>query len=644
MRLLKSKSTNACSYYMIESYRDEKGISRSRKVESLGTAKSIMEKYNVTDPEAWCLEYIAKKNAELTAIKATTQRKMTVSFSENKAKPDNSQMYNAGYLILDAIYHRLGFSNIAAELQAKHPHITGFSIDNVLRTLLFGRIINPSSKRRLANKEQQKFVGLNDVELQHIYRTMDIICKEQTLFQHRLYQYSSQAIKRDVGCIYYDCTNFYSEIEQEDIDVKQKSSTWYEQHTLRKYGKSKENRPNPIVQMGLFMDGNGMPLSFCIEPGNTNEQTTLIPLEKETIKDFNKSDIIVCTDCGLSSAANKKFNNVDESNNILVKNGLLGKRKFITVQSLKKSTEFIKKWAIDASGWSYSKYDAKTRSRTIVSDFNLNDIDDTNYSELYNTVFFKERTIVEQEIDQRLIVTFSIKYQEYLRNLRGNKIKRAEKMIANGTCNKESANSPKKFLKTEFATSAGEVATKQITVIDTDLIESDAAFDGFYAVTTNIVQDEMSASEISCINSRRWEIEECFRIMKSDLVARPFFHNKDSRIIAHFLTCFSALVICRAVEFELNKYRKSNTKYPYSSFTMTELLDALKEISVYEINEGKGYIPTYKNSEIITDLLELFDMTTLSKEIVFHDNMKKIFKNVCKAPKMIKKQVTKKSS
>lgn len=635
MRLLRSKSANACSYYMIESYRDEKGLSKTRKVENLGTAKSIMEKYHVDDPEQWCKEYIAKKNEELKLIKNASTRTVKVEFKEDNLKASESSIYNAGSLILDAVYHSFGINNICDEIQSRHPHIKGFSLDNVLKNILFGRIISPSSKLGIVNSVQHKFINTENVDTQHLYRAMDLLVEENDLIQNRLYYYSTQSFSRNVNNIYYDCTNFFTEIEQEDCTIKDKSDEWYTEHTLRKYGKSKENRPNPIVQMGLFMDGNGIPLSFCINPGNTNEQQTMIPLEKKMLNDFSNSDVIVCTDCGLSSYPNRKFNNLTEDNPC-VKLGLVGSRHYICTQSIKKLTTNLKEWALDTKGWSYRKFDAQKQKEVLVTNIDISTIDNDKEN-FYEVIFFKERTTAEKQLDERLIVTFSLKYRDYLRSLRDRKIDRAEKMIRSGSYTAENPNNPRSLIETTYSTENGEVANKISASIDTDKIAKDALFDGFYAISTNLNAKEYPVQKITAINSRRWEIEECFRIMKTSLKSRPFYHNKDSRIKAHFLTCFLALVLCRGIEQKLATYAKTqDLAYPYSMHTMDDILYALRSLNVICIGDGKGYLPDYKDSNVITDLLEAFNLKELSHEIVMKDNIKKILKRIKESPKMIK--------
>lgn len=635
MRITRTGKPDNYYYYIIEDYRDENGYRRTRTVESLGCAKVIRETYNVDDAEAWCKAYVAKKNQELQLTKVDNKREITLKLREDLPKNAKSSIFNIGYLILEKLYYSFGLSNICDEIMKAHPHVTGFDLNDVLKTLIFGRIIYPSSKLALVSDYQHRFLEDSEIELQHVYRTMDLLCDNSTLIQNRLYQYSSETCNRDVTRLYYDCTNFYTEKELEDCDVSDMSEDWYDEHTLRKYGKSKENRPNPIVQMGLFMDGNGMPLGVCINPGNTNEQETMIPLEREIIKNFNTKDIIVCTDCGLSGEKNRKFNNLDDDST-LVKLGLSGKRRFICTQSVKKLKEFLKNWVKDKKDWSYTEYDKDGKHR-IIKGFNLESLENPEiYAKHYNTVFFKERTTAEKGLDSRLVATFSLKYRDYMKALRERKIKRASKMIENGSYANESERSPRSLIKKTYTTKQGEEANCKKAIIDEEKISADEQFDGLYAMTTNIFCDEMPVSQIAAISSRRWEIEECFRIMKTELDARPFYHSKDQRIISHFLTCFIALLLIRGIEQKLTEDDNNELHYPEGKYTVSDILKVLRTLQVISVDGGAGYQPDYNDSELVTDLLNRFDLKEFSRMVVMKDTMKKILKKIKASPKMIK--------
>ena len=627
------KSKNAVSYYLCESFRNEKGQTRNRVVEALGNAEYIKNTYKVDDPKAWCTAYAKQKTEEAKKAALAANRKVTVEFSENAPKAEDSIIFNAGYLFLESLYHSFGLSNICEEIKLKHPHIKGFNLDQVLKTLLFGRIIEPSSKLGLAEHIQSRFLESHEIQIQHIYRAMDLLEQHQDLIQKRLFQYTDRALgSRKVSRLYYDCTNFYTEKESEDCDVKGKDAQWHKEHTLRKYGFSKEHRPNPIVQMGLFMDGDGIPLGFCINPGNTNEQVTIRPLEKQLIKNFSDTDIIVCTDAGLASDDMRRFNNITEDDT-LSQFGLRGKRHYICVQSIKKLKEIHKEWALDTKGWCYQRREQNLTET--VRNFDLESINDANRHLFADVIFFKERTTAENGLDQRLIATYSLKYRDYSENLRASKVKRAQKLIDRGTYNKESETSPKVYLKTTHKTRKGEEADICHAEINTEKVNEDSRYDGFYCIATNLFKEECSVREIAAIQDRRWEIEECFRIMKTELRSRPFYHNKDSRIKAHFLTCFTALLLIRGLERKVAEHCTDNARYPDGKYTVSEILRALRSLNLISIAEGKAYIPDYRNSELISDLLDIFELNKFRNQIVMKDELKKILKKIKTSPEMI---------
>jgi len=631
MYISKSGSKNSLSFYLCESYRKENGKNSSRIVESLGTVQEIMERYHVNDAATWCKEYCKKKNAQAAQLKAKSERKITIELSEVNDKDSDSRIYNAGVLILDKLYHEFGLSNICHEIQAKYTHVRGYKLDHVLKIMLYGRIIEPSSKRWLSLNVQQQFIDNSEVQLQHIYRAMDHLEKHSDLIQDRLYYYTNQAIGRNVNRLYYDCTNFFTEIERADSDVEGRDEYWCGNHTLRMFGLSKEHRPNPIVQMGLFMDGDGMPLGMCINPGNTNETKTMKPLEEKLVKNFSKTDLVVCTDAALASYENRKLNNVTKDDPAVPFN-LKGQRHFIYVQPIKKVSASLQSWALDHKGWSYREKSGKG-SKT-VTDFDLDTITEENYSKYHDITFYKERTSVDHEVEQRLIVSFSLAYKEYMRALRNNKIKRASAMIANGTYKRQSESSPRSLIKEINSTQSGEIATAKDAEIDHEKIEQDEKYDGFYCLTTNLFKDECSIHQIVAIGARRWEIEECFRIMKSDLQARPFFHNKDNRIIAHFMICFMALLLVRGIEHKISSHVGPHERYPDGKYTVSEILNALRTIRLISLKGGQGYQPDYKNSEVISTLLEVFDLKELSKEVIMKDTLRKIFKRNKISPEM----------
>lgn len=570
MRLSISKSKNSTSLYVIKSTY-ENGKHSSKIVEKLGTVSELSKKLNGQDPIEWANKYIEELN------KKEKEEKLDVLVKYSPSKliaKDEQRSFNGGYLFLQQIYYQLGLHKICKTISEKYK-IT-YDLNSVLSRLIYGRIIFPSSK--LATYQlSTRLIEQPDFNLQHVYRALEVVAKEADLIQSALYKNSLKISKRNTGVLYYDCTNYFFEIEQED--------------GKKQYGYSKEHRPNPIVQMGLFMDGDGIPLAFSINKGNTNEQLTLKPLEKKILSDFDLSRFIVCTDAGLASESNRRFND---------KEG----RAFITTQSIKKLKAHLKKWALDPNGWHLSN-SAKT--------YDISELDEEKDK---NKMFYKERWINENDLEQKIIVTYSVKYRDYQRKIRKSQIDRAQKTIdSNPTkikkCNQ---NDYKRFIKKISCTTDGEVAEKEIFSVDTELIAKEEAFDGFYAVCTNLEDD---AAEIIKVNNRRWEIEECFRIMKSEFKARPVYLSRDDRIEAHFTTCFISLIIYRLLEKMLGE-----------KYTCSEIISGLKDMNFNEIR-GDGYVPTYTRTDFTDDLHGAFNFRT-DYEIIKTKQMKKIFKETKK--------------
>ena len=570
MRLQISKSKNASSLYVTKSIYVN-GVSTSKVVEKLGTYDELKEKLNGEDPIEWAKAYVA----ELTRKEKEEKREVMVRYSPAKQiEKDEQKSFNGGYLFLQQIYHQLGLSKISKVISDKYKFT--YNLDSVLSRLVYSRIIFPASK--LATCEQSRlFMEQPEFELQHVYRSLEVLAKESDCIQSELYKNSLKIFDRNKGILYYDCTNYFFETEQED--------------GLRQYGVSKEHRPNPIVQMGLFMDGDGFPLAFCINKGNTNEQVTLKPLEKKIISDFGLSRFVVCTDAGLASVANRKFNDIQD-------------RAFITTQSIKKLKASLREWALDSTGWKMSGSDV------------LYDLTELNEDSNLDLTFYKERWIKEKDLEQKLIVTFSTKYQKYQQSIRNRQVERAQKVIDTnpGKLKKCNSNDYKRFISKSHCTENGEVAENESYSIDTDLIAGEAAYDGFYAVCTNLDDD---ASAIIKVNQRRWEIEESFRIMKSEFKARPVYLQRDDRIEAHFTTCFISLMIYRILEKKLGE-----------KYTCHDIVTGLRDMNFFEIT-GEGYLPTYTRTDLTDDLHDAFGFRT-DYQIVNTKQMKKIFKDTKK--------------
>jgi transposase len=566
MRLKVSKSKNAASLYVIKSTYIN-GVHSSKIVEKLGTYDELKEKLGGQDPYEWAEEYIAELNKQ----EKENKRKIMVPYSPNKLIPKGEQRsFNGGYLFLQKIYHQLKLNNICSKISEKHKF--SFDLNDIFSRLLYARILFPASKLA-THKLSRHFLEQPVFDVQHIYRALEVIAKESDFIQSEVYNNSRSIQKRNAGVLFYDCTNYFFEIEQES--------------GLKQYGYSKEHRPNPIVQMGLFIDSDGIPLAFDIHAGNTNEQVTLRPLEQKILKDFELSRIVVCTDAGLASNDNRKFND---------KEG----RAFITTQSVKKLKKHLREWALSPDGW---RLPGKKKTYDIA---NLDETEGNDY------IYYKQRWINEDGLEQKLIVTYSIKYRDYQRKIRNSQIERAKKLISTNPTKLKKANQNdyKRFVKKMSVTKDGEVAGKDIYSLDTTIIAGEEVFDGFYAVCTNLEDD---ASAIISVNQRRWEIEECFRIMKSEFKARPVYLSRDDRIKAHFTTCFLALLIYRFLEKKLE-----------DKFTCSEIIQGLVDMNFFEL-KGEGYTPSYTRTDFTDSLHDAFGFRT-DYEITTSSQMKKIFK------------------
>ena len=569
MRVRTSKSKNGTRYYIIKTYYDTKGIEHTVTVEKLGSEHEIRESTG-RDPMEWAKE----RAAFLTEKEKAEQAKISLEFSPcNLITKDHQYSFNVGYLFLQKIFHELKLDKVCRSIQAMSD--IDYDLNDIVQKLCYSRILHPSSKAS-SFEFSKTLLEQPSFEQHQVYRALGLLAENFDKIQTELYSNSFCLGKRKTGVIYYDCTNFFFEIEEAEED------------TLRQYGKSKENRPLPIVEMGMFIDSEGIPISLCIHPGNTNEQITMTPLEKKMIQDFGMSKFVVCTDAGLSSHTNKRFNSLSD-------------RGYITTQSLKKLKEDIRRNALEPGGWYLMGAKAKYKK------YNLNEINEEKYRE---SVFYKELPLDNDEFYERLIVTYSIQYRNYTRHIRSKQIARAEKALKNGKIKTtRNANDFRRFITDEKVTPEGEIAEKSLQYINQDKINEEQKYDGFYALSTNLQDEE--PSQIVKANHQRWQIEQCFRIMKNEFRARPVYVRKDAHIKAHFLTCFLSLVLYKYLEKRLGK-----------NHSCEKLVATLRNMDVREVL-GEGYIPTYTRTDITDNLHETFGFRT-DYQIITKEHMKKI--------------------
>ena len=569
MKLHISKSKNAESFYISKSYINSNGVSTSAIVRKLGTLNQLLLEHGPTrdDVIAW-----AKNEVKLETDKYKREKQTkTVLIPFHADRPldyDQQTFFRGGYLFLQSIYYKLQLNKVCRKLKYKYQF--KYDMNSILSDLIFARILEPTSKRS-SFKIASEFLEKPSYELHDIYRALDVLGNECDFIQSEVYKNSFFLGKRNDKILYYDCSNYYFEIEQES--------------GMKKYGKSKEHRPNPIIQMGLFMDGDGIPLAFSLFPGNANEQTSLKPLEQTVLNEFGCRKFIYCSDAGLGSETIRFFNHT-------------GERAYIVTQSIKKLPCEDKIWALDKTGFKRVSDDTPVDITTIPDD-------DTG-------LYYKDEPYTTKKLHQRLIVTYSPKYALYQKTIREKQVERAQKMIDSGNTKKtrKNPNDPARFIGKTAVTKDGEKADIH-TYLDEDKINAESLYDGLYAVCTDLLDDDVK--DILKVSEGRWQIEECFRIMKTDFSARPIYLQNENCIKAHFLICFLSLLSYRLLEKKL--------EYKY---TCNEILNTLKEMNFAEI-KSQGFIPLYKREKLTDDLHEICGFRT-DFEFITKSQMKTIQK------------------
>lgn len=566
-------STNNKDIYINQSYRKENGKTSSRIYKKLGKFNDLVAQFNGDKDKM--MEWARNEAKKETDLYNQKYGKVSVDFSQGARIVLNEQrLFNTGYLFLQCLVTQLRLDKICRSIKSRHKF--QYDLLAIFTDLIYARILHPSSKRE-TYEYCKTLLEPPKYHLQDVYRALSVIAAESDFIQSELYRNSNFVHPRNKKILYYDCTNFYFETEEED--------------ELRKYGKSKEHRPNPIVTLGLFMDADGIPLSFDIFPGNQNEQTTLRPLEQKIIRDFDCSEFIFCSDSGLGSLNNRRFNSFSH-------------RAYVITHSLKKMKEEDRKAAMDPTQFH------KIGSQGFID---LRTLDETD-EDVYNSVYYKEYPLVTGDMDETLIITYSPKYAAYQKNIRQKQIERAQKMIGSpGKKRKgKNPNDPMRFVKQTTVTEDGELAERTVYDLDLEQIEKEEQYDGFYAVVTNLEGD---VREIIRINQQRWEIEENFRIMKEELEARPAFVRREDRIKAHFMVCYISLIVYRLLE------KKVGGKY-----TCNQIISTLRSMQMTLLTSAGSYIPSYTRTKLTDTLHQAFGFRT-DYEIITKTSMRTIIKN-----------------
>ena len=600
-RIKTNKYTNTQSYCIIEDYK-RNGKRTTRVVENIGNYQkvSMLAKEQGIDVDTWLDNYLndyRKRNGLIL-----DGEKVIIEKYSNRIIPKNKiNKFNVGYLFLKDIYYSLRLDKIVKDITEKYKFV--FDLNEVLCNLVFSRIIYPSSKLK-TYELSKNFIEIPKYNLENLYRGLTYLNSNLDYIQKQLYSNSKSVVDRNTKIMYFDCTNYYFDINEET--------------ELQKYGHGKDGKAKPLVGMGLFMDGNGLPIAMNIFPGSDSETKQLIPLQKQIANDFDLEDkkTIICTDAAMCTDEIKQFN---------IKDG----RSFVITQSIKKLKQIYKDEIFKDDNW------------RIVGDlthiYKLSDIlnDEEKSTIHYETVFYKIVQTETAHVVQDLIVTFQIKYRDYLRNVRNGQIERARKKISSTNKgdkiklsnnpndyrrlikeNVEVIESKKKSNNEKNSNSLNESSKKEkysySYSIDEDIIKEEEKYDGYYGITTNLNGD---ISEILAISKNRWEIEESFRILKTDFDSGTIHLSREDRIKAHFLTCFISLLIYRILENKLD--------YKY---THNQIIEKLREMGVYE-EKGSGYSPAYVRTDLTDDLHEIFGFRT-DYEIISYKDFEKIFRQV----------------
>ena len=605
MKLWYNRTSKDPTYFIQQGYRNGKKTS-TRNVAVIGKHSELLK--ITDDPLEYAKQKVAEANEAMKNGKVTLEVK--IDFDEKVYSSadlvSSSNLRNVGYFFLQAVYHDLGIAGFFKKVTAD-SRIT-FNPDTVNRFLTYARILDPASK--LATFEHlDRYFEEPSFQYQHIHRTLDILAENYDAYLSHLFEMSSRVVKRNTSVCYFDCTNFYFEVETQDEDYVDEV-TGEIIKGFRKYGPSKEHRPNPLVEMGLFMDAQGIPLSMCIASGSDSEQTITVPAEEKLVSMFKGKKFIYCADAGLGSFNIRKFNS-------------MGGRAYVITQSIKKLPDKLKEavfsdcdYRLLSDNTPVTIREMKEFDRTASGNRAL--YEDRAYKAIWADTeidlgFYEEKKCKNGKtyrrkakgiINQRIIITFSRKMMEYQRHIRNKQIERAKVMLGqlDPESYKKGPHDVTRFIKRTSTGTNGEKAQDSYA-IDQSVIEEEEKYDGFYAVATNLDDDAATILEIS---AQRYKIEDCFRVMKTNFSSRPVYHHTKEHITAHFMICYTALLIYRLLEVRLDNYGKT-LKEGAQHFTTRDIIQTMKNMNVIDL-KGVCYMSTYNGSQILNALNAIYDL------------------------------------
>jgi transposase len=613
MKLYYDKRLKDPTYYIQQGFRNGKKTT-TKNIKRLGKHSELLL---ITDnPLEYAKNEVKKMNEEYRS--GRSEFIVTMDFNERIPSTDspcsNSTSLNIGYLYLKDVYAKLNLSDFFKSVSSDRK-IT-YDCNKICQFLTYARILDPASKYGTYDK-LDTYYEKPQIEYQHMIRFLDILDRNSDQYLKHLFDNSENIVKRDTSVMYYDCTNYFFETEKPDEEIVDEV-TGEIILGLRQFGISKENKTSPIVEMGLIMDSRGIPISMCIHPGNTNEQLTAVPLEKEVIKMTGNKKFIYCADAGLGSYNIRKFND-------------MGGRAYIVTQSVKKLGQEIKDIVFNDSNYRLlSNDDAITlkemrtfnkkgaNNLSLYNDFAYKVIPANTAMDtgLYEEKVYKngrtKKVKAKGTLHQYIIVTFSRKMMEYQRTIRERQLERAKKLLRlkDPEKIKKGPNDIRRFLKNTSSDTANYV-------LDMDKIHEEEKYDGFYAVATNL---DDSAKDILAVAQNRYKIEDCFRIMKTNFDARPVFLRKPERIRAHFLICYTALLIYRLMECKLDDN--------LTHVTTSNLIKTLRNMNVVNMDD-MYYKSIYSGSQALDALERCFELQ-LNRKYYRPSDLNKIVKKFSK--------------
>lgn len=613
MKLNYDRKSKDPTYFIQIGFRNGKKTS-TRNIARIGRHSELLAR-GIADPLTYAKQKVAEANEQQKSGKVSME--LPVDFTEKLRSSDalasSSSSLGIGYFFLQAVYHQLKLKDFFKKVTTDSK--ISFDPNEVNRFLTFSRILAPDSKLGTYDNLGHYFEQPS-IQYQHILRTMDILYRNYDAYITHLYEQSERIVKRDTSVCYFDCTNFYFETESEDTEVDEVTGEILK--GFRRYGPSKEHRPNPLVEMGLFMDSQGIPISMCLAAGSENEQTLAIPLEEKITRMFHGRRFIYCADAGLSSLNIRLFNS-------------LGGRAFIVTQSVKKLSAVLQEAVFNdydyhllSDGSAVSIRDMKAFDRfqegnlSLYQDraFKLLSADRAVDTGLMETVVCKngkkKRVSSKALLHQTIIVTFSRKMMEYQRHIRNSQIDRARSLLKNldPETFKKGPNDVTRFIRRNPKYKEGTGSADEY-VLNQERIELEEKYDGYYAVATNLQKEETESDEefvrsILSKNEKRYQIEDCFRVMKTNFNARPVFHQTEERITAHFLICYTALLVFRLLQARLDEYCRKQ-KQEKIHLTAENIIRTLQNMEVTNVQD-LFYLATYTDSKTLEVLNAVYDL------------------------------------